>query len=200
MAKKVLFYNGKGGVGKTTLAVNYAIRSKSDFYTNDPDLGTADHYQDIIERTNSFYRIAPNDEELEVSDKAVFDFGGGLDPRLLNLIKHLDLCVIPIRYKSVVDITSLLKMVDLISEHNTNIAIVINDTKKKWIEGLKAQLEKAYKGKIPVFIVSESEHIAKLPSEKKTVDDLANEFVLFRHSTKSVREQFDKLFNYIMEY
>lgn len=203
MAKKVLFYNAKGGQGKTTLSVHYALYSESCFYTNEHKIGTEDLYKDKLTlggtKPERFNVIASGDQRLTIADKSVFDFGGSLDGRVPAVARACDLCVIPIHYQSKAELRPLFIMLGAMSEFNKNILIVINNTETSFIESLQTGL--SAESEYPVKVVRHSAFMTYLANEGKTPFEIDDQIKgAPRKSLITIQDQLKDLFEYIREY
>lgn len=203
MARKVLFYNAKGGQGKTTLAAHFALYSDSHFYTNEYKIGTEDLYKDVLtqngRKPERFNIIAGQDERLVVEDRAVFDFGGSLDGKIPAVARACDLCVIPIHYQSKAELRSLFIMLSALAEYNRHILIVINNTETAFIPSLEAGLIK--ETPYPVKVIRHSAFMTYLANEGLTPFQL-NEQIKGapRKALVTIQNQLRELFKFIEEY
>lgn len=201
MAKKVLFYNAKGGQGKTTLAVNYALFSGSAFYTNEYKVGTEDLYKEKITQNGQhpelFNVIARGDHKLSIADKAVFDFGGSLDGRVPSVARASDLSVIPIHYQSKAELRPLFIMLSVMAEFNENILIVINNTEHSFIESLRAGL--ASETTFPIKVIRHSSFMTYLANDGLTPFELDVKGAP-QKALRTIQDQLSELFTFIAEY
>lgn len=92
----LLFYSAIGRQGKTTHAIGYAQYKGAKLYTNDVQNATKELYGDMFKQ-GDFVEIGVGEEiEIDDSDNIVFDLGGYIDSRLVDVIKYVDACVVPI--------------------------------------------------------------------------------------------------------
>jgi hypothetical protein len=198
MANSILFYSPKGGQGKTTLAANYAIFSGADFYTNDYITGTKDLLAEKI-GADKFHTIKNSDFKFDVSKNSVFDFGGWLDGKLPAIIKYVDLCVIPICYQSLADLRPLYIAIQNICKINNNILIVINNTRRTYIESLYNEIARQINGKFRIMTVRQSTFLTYLADVGKTPFEINTLVGVAKDSLVSVQQQLTELFQYIQE-
>jgi MinD-like ATPase involved in chromosome partitioning or flagellar assembly len=199
MSHRVLFYSPKGGQGKTTLAANYALFTDADFYTNDYATGTKDWLAEKI-GINKFHPIKNSDTELAVAKQAVFDFGGWLDGKLPAIIKTVGLCVIPVCYQSFADLRPLYITIENVSRLNDNMIVVINNTRKAYIETLYDEITRQTKGKYPIMIIKQSTFLTYLADEGKTPFEIDSLIGVAKDSLIVVQNQLHELYKYIMEH
>ena len=167
----LLFYSAIGRQGKTTHAIGYAQHTKAKLYTNDIQNATKELYGDMF-KNGDFVEIGIG-EEIEINDShnIIFDFGGYIDSRLVDVIKYVDACVVPISYQSKSEYIPAVRTINALSEHNDNIVIIINNTATKLIPEVKEALEEAYPN-YPLFVVNSSRYISRLANYQKTLFDL----------------------------
>lgn len=203
MARKVLFYNAKGGQGKTTLSVHYALYSGSCFYTNEYKVGTEDLYKEILTQKGRdperFQIIARDEGRLTIEDKSVFDFGGSLDGKIPAVARACDLCVIPIHYQSKAELRPLFIMLSALAEFNRHILIVINNTEAAFIPSLESGLIR--ETCCPVKIVKHSAFMTYLANEGLTPFQLDDQIKgAPRKALMILQNQLRALFDFIVEY
>jgi hypothetical protein len=199
IANRVLFFSPKGGQGKTTLAANYSLYSGVDFYTNDYVTGTKDLLAEKI-GLDKFHTIKNTDSKLDVAKKAVFDFGGWLDGKLPAIIKCVDLCVIPICFQSAADLRPLYITIENITGLNGKILIVINNTKKVYLDILYNEIRQRTHEKYPVMMIKQSSFLTYLADEGKTPFEINSLIGVAKNSLVTVQNQLTELFKFIMEY
>ncbi len=167
----LLFYSAIGRQGKTTHAIGYAQYKKSKLYTNDIQNATKELYGDMF-KEGDFVEIGIGNK-IEVDDKhdIIFDFGGYIDSRLVDVIKYVDACIVPISYQSKSEYIPAIRTINALAEHNKNIIILINNTVTKLIPEIKEALEGDYPN-YPLFVVNSSRYISRLANYQKTLFDL----------------------------
>jgi cellulose biosynthesis protein BcsQ len=197
MAKHISFFSSKGGQGKTTLAVNFALYTNAFFYTNDFRNGTETIYNKFFTE-NRFKIIEENSENIELNykDNVVFDFGGYIDKKIPFILKESDLCIIPLMYQSNIDLKSFSIVINSISEINRNIFVVINNTESKYLD----QLYKAISINFgyPTYIIKRSLYMSYLANQglnpflinapgitKNSLIELQNQLKLFFEARRS---------------
>ena len=193
----VLFYNRKGAQGKTTHAIAFAHYKKADFFTNDFGNSTIEIYAPLFKSKNQEFKELAPDEEIEVDDEKnnVFDFGGFLDNRIINVAKFVDCCVVPFFYQSKADLVPTIQTVIELEKYNKNIIILINNTEKDYIDQIKSDFSKKFKHKI--FVINRSKYIHQLADENKTIFDLSNQGGLKKYMLKELIDQIKAFYSHI---
>ena len=162
----ILFYSAIGRQGKTTNAIGYAKHTKSKYYTNDLQNATKELYGDMFKK-GDFVEIGIGEEiSIDDEDNIVFDFGGYIDSRLIDVIKYVDVCVVPIAYQSKSEYIPAVKTINALLEHNKNVVILINNTATKLIDEVKEALSYTFP-KLPIFTISSSRYISRLANHQK---------------------------------
>ena len=167
----LLFYSAIGRQGKTTHAIGYAQYKGAKLYTNDVQNATKELYGDMFKKDH-FVEIEVG-EEISIDDKdsIVFDFGGYIDSRLVDVIKYVDVCIVPISYQSKSEYIPAVRTINALAQHNKNIVILINNTAKNLIPELKEVLSETFPN-YPIFVVNSSRYISRLANYQKTLFDL----------------------------
>ncbi|MDR1083337.1 MAG: hypothetical protein LBP22_00385 [Deltaproteobacteria bacterium] len=198
MSEIVTFINSKGGQGKTTLAVNYALYNNCHYHTNDYLVTSAlfkAYFPD-----NFFHEITPNMVQMEMDGEvdAVIDFGGYIDNKMPDIIKASKLCVIPIYYLSQSDLLTLHMILEQIARINNNIAIVINNTSPSFIAPLSEALKRDYQYEIK--IIKPSSYMTYLVNHGLTPFNIRDMKGAAKKPLEQLRAQLTELFSFINEY
>ena len=167
----LLFYSAIGRQGKTTHAIGYAQYKDAKLYTNDVQNATKELYGDMFKK-GDFVEIGVGEEiAIDDNDSIIFDFGGYIDSRLVDVISYVDACVVPISYQSKSEYIPAVRTINALAEHNKNIVILINNTATKLIPEVKEALEETFPN-YPIFVVNSSRYISRLANYQKTLFDL----------------------------
>lgn len=193
--RNILFYCRKGGQGKTTHAIGYAEHNNATYYTNDFDNGTPEIYGNLFEEGKLKELRPDQDIEIDDTDNNVFDFGGFIDKRVIDVAKFVDFCVVPICYQSSADLTPGVQTIIELQKHNENIVILINNTEKDLAKELEEQLKENFD--YPIFVVSKSRIINRLADEGKTVFDLFSKGGLEKYMVRNLVPQLTSLYAYL---
>lgn len=146
---KVTFTSKKGGVGKSSLAQNFATYTGSTCITNDTVTTLND---DIIQIESNKKRIPT---KLCTITNAVFDFGAmhaQLDTKIAQAARMSSVIVVP----TLTDLRSLKGAVDtvnLVREANVPVAIIINNFKDQRKHNAARQHLIAELDTIPIFAI-----------------------------------------------
>ncbi len=167
----LLFYSAIGRQGKTTHAIGYAQYKGAKLYTNDVQNATKELYGDMFKK-GDFVKIGVGEEiAIDDDDSIVFDFGGYIDSRLVDVISYVDACVVPISYQSKSEYIPAVRTINALAEHNKNIVILINNTATKLIPEVKEALEETFPD-YPIFVVNSPGYISRLANYQKMLFDL----------------------------
>ncbi len=192
----ILFYNRKGGQGKTTHAIGLALYIKAFYITNDYDNSTAEVYSKLFP-AKKFVELMP-DSELTYNDdyNNVFDFGGFSDQRVITVAKFVDKVVIPISYQSAADLLPSIKTIEEMEKHNKNLILLINNTDKDYVPELREALQNIFD--YPVFVIPRSRYISRLADEGKTVFDLFQAGGLEKFMLRNLVPELEKIYNNLL--
>ncbi len=82
--------------------LRYRLRTvqRAKLYTNDVQNATKELYRDMFKEGDCVEIGVGQEIEIDDSDNIVFDFGVYIDSRLIDVIKYVDACVVPISYQS----------------------------------------------------------------------------------------------------
>jgi cellulose biosynthesis protein BcsQ len=186
--KKIVFYNKKGGVGKTSIAFN--IAKDLDYYLLSNDDSTIEKI--YPEKS----RILEKIDTIEAN--SIYDLGGFIDHNNIKLFKESDLIVIPL----MLDINSLKRTLNTVlelEEYNKNIILIINRvteyTKKKY----KQFYDKLELLELPIFELRESQTIANSTLSGETIIEQFNKNNLSKKNLVGIFEDYAKILKYIKE-
>ena len=183
---KIVFFNKKGGVGKTALA--FSIAKDLDYYllSND-DSVIEDIYPDKAKILDKI--------EIVNDANVIYDLGGFIDRDIVELLKKSDLIVIP----TTLDINSIKRTINTVVEINSycaDIIIVVNRVKKTNMHKYKQGLE-ALKGLGKKLIyIRESEAITNSIHLGKTISELYNQSGLTKSTYKNIYSDYNQLLDY----
>ncbi|MEM5536572.1 hypothetical protein WNY58_09230 [Neptuniibacter pectenicola] len=149
---KYLVTSIKGGVGKSSIALNLAAHSGSQYITNDI---TTSAIEEVIQIPINKKRIPA---ELTKLENTVFDLGALsslLDPKIAHAASFCDVVIIPTRTDPR-SIAATIKTHQLIKDAGKPIVIIINHFKdNKKHDAARSQLLNAL-GKVPILAIRET--------------------------------------------
>ena len=127
---KLLYFSLKGGVGKSSIALNHALYEEYPYITNDISTTVDTEY------VPDFHQIAPNSKRIPKKlleyENAIYDFGAmssAIDTKVTHAVLECDAVIIP----TLTDQRSLeatIKTFKLILERAKKIIIIINNYTK----------------------------------------------------------------------
>ncbi|WP_300721333.1 hypothetical protein [uncultured Brachyspira sp.] len=191
---KVVIFNIKGGQGKTSLAINLALTLDAGVVTNDiysPLEKVLPDDQFIKVDLNSDFPDIP-----ENNDLFIYDLGGWIDVRAIQLFKEADLIIIPM-INNYINNQVTINTIDEIKEYNENILIIANRTKKKDYEEIKDIIQNMYGNKFPILELKETTAFDKIFLKEKSIDRIMEEDKLLAFSYRGVQKQIKDIINFI---
>lgn len=186
---KITVFSLKGGVGKTSISVNLALTLKYGVITN--DIYTP--LERVISK-KSLLKLQQNQNipKLPDSFNIIFDFGGFVDSRVIEVVKMSDYIIIPTT-SSYLDLQLAINTIEEIKSYNNKIIIVANMlTIVKDYEIIKESLKKMHY-KYPIMPIKKTASIKNIFSNKESVESLVSKGGLSRYHYQNAKSQFDNL-------
>lgn len=128
---KILYFSLKGGVGKSSIALNHAIHNSYAYVTNDITTSTDG------ECVSEFHHIPHNTKRIPKKllplQDVIFDFGAMssvIDAKVTQAVTHCDCVVIP-TLTDARSIQATMNTYDLIKEKAKRVVIIINNFQKE---------------------------------------------------------------------
>ena len=124
---RLTFWSVKGGVGKTTLALNFSFHFDCGIITNE-------RYTmlDRVLTKEQFLKLAPDQTvpSIPKEHSIIFDMGGFLDTRVQQALKQSDYVIIPTTPDKL-DLQGAISTIGEVKDINNNIIVVVNKTENK---------------------------------------------------------------------
>jgi cellulose biosynthesis protein BcsQ len=184
---KITVYNFKGGVGKTSIALNIALSLDMGIITNDI-------YSPIekILPEKQFVKLEKDDSIPEIPEgmNIIFDLGGYVDQRAIEAIRQSDKVLIPVS-NDLINLQVTINAIDEIREFNDNLIVIANRTVKDDFSDISQGIKQFYD--YPVLELKQSRVFSNLFQEKKSIRSIVKQGGLKAYSYRIINEQFDEL-------
>lgn len=189
---RLTFWSVKGGVGKTTLALNFSFHFDCGIITNE-------RYTmlDKVLSKESFLKLKENQDvpSIPKEHSVIFDMGGFLDTRVKQAIKQSDYVIIPTTSDKL-DLQGMISTIGEVKNINNNIIIVVNKSERQE-DFLATQSLVKEVGDYPVFEIKKSRALKNIIDEKRSIIQTQERGGLIGYTLKSLSKQFIDLTNYI---
>jgi len=178
---KIVVFNPKGGVGKTSLSFSLALSMGLKYVSNDDSV---------------VFQILDNaeftDKKVDSDEPLIYDLGGFVTTNTLDIINDSNLVIIPLTS----NINSILQTNNLLSslEHN-NVLIVFNAIEDlKQIDFINDNLTEH---EHLVLTLKRSKLIDNAMLSGKSIEDTVNENNLTKHNYKSAYVEYVNFVNIV---
>ena len=184
MTDDVLFYNDLGRQGKSTLAYNYFDYQKRrgispKYVTNDME-NISFPVKKLVGEDNLVSVAAGEEISIDTDDHNIFDFGGYLDSRVVDVAGFVKCVIVPITYISNSELKITVKTIKALMDYNQNIVVVFNKTKRQKVNRGKEMLNLLFEAyeidtrHVKILVVNDSEYMTRLSDIEQSIFDVAD--------------------------
>ena len=189
---RIAVFNLKGGVGKTVISLNLALTLNYPIITNEP----YGQMERILPK-GDLLRLDPDDSvDFDGNKEVIFDLGGYVDPKVSEILNHVEWVIIPIVNGTEDEIQVSINTIIEVRQLNSNILIVINQVEKKDEEKIREILHQN-RIKHPIRVLKKSRAFIHLYQKKVSIKNMLKEDLAYGHHFKLVADQFDKIIKFI---
>ena len=191
MANHIGVFSLKGGVGKTSIGLNLAMTLDYALITNEIHSPVEDIMAD-----GDFIKVGPGVPFPKGFDDVdiIYDFGGYVDTRTIEVIKGLDIIIIPIQ-ESHINMQVGVNSINEIIQYNKNIVVIANKTEKGSLKKIEAKVHEFFD--VPVLELKTSKFFDNIFKERRSLRAVVADGGLKRYNYGKVSEQFDKIIEHI---
>lgn len=184
---KITVFSIKGGQGKTTISL--ALATLYNFYViTDDEFSPIDS---VLEADNAIHLAQDENLPAWPNRGLIYDFGGYPNERVIDAVNASRWVIIPVSYRSPLDMQTTLSTIEEIEQYNKNILLVANQTRPDSFESTCAILQSYYD--YPIFEIKDSAAFVRMVEEKQSIEQLIAQKFLYSHHFEKPLEQLEAL-------